>query len=106
VFKGLKGFKVFSPDVLHKGKRREGDKMSNSRWANFEDLKVYQKSRELVRSIYQVTRTSGFFGDRFLREQVHRSSISIVSNIAEGYERGTNAEFIRFCIFPKDLAVN
>jgi len=68
---------------------------------NFEELHVFQKSRALVREIYQMTRQEPFACDLSLCDQVRRASVSIVSNIAEGYERGTNAELIQYLYIAK-----
>lgn len=68
---------------------------------NFEDLAVYQKARALVKEVYQITRTGSFAHDEGLCDQIRRASISIVSNIAEGYERGSNTELIQFLYIAK-----
>jgi four helix bundle protein len=74
---------------------------TTSRVTGFEDLKVYQRSRSLVIEIYQITRQSSFSKDYALRDQIHRACISISSNIAEGSERGSTAEFIQFLYISK-----
>ncbi|PHN07557.1 four helix bundle protein [Flavilitoribacter nigricans] len=63
---------------------------------NFKDLRVWQDAMELVVDIYQICRTDAFARDYGLRDQLQRSAVSIPSNIAEGDERGTNKESIRF----------
>lgn len=67
----------------------------------FEDLNIWQKARELVRFIYELTKKKDFARDYALVDQVRRSSISIMSNIAEGFERGSNKEFIQFLYVAK-----
>ena len=62
----------------------------------FEDLIAWQKSRELTRDIYQVTREGSFAKDFGLSGQIQRASVSIMSNIAEGFERGGRREFHQF----------
>ena len=62
----------------------------------FEDIKAWQKARELVHEIYSVTRNGDFARDFGLRDQIRRAGVSILSNIAEGFERGGNKEFIHF----------
>ena len=62
----------------------------------FEDLQVWQEARGLVREVYKVTRQRAFIRDFALRDQITRAAISSVSNIAEGFERGTRKEFIQF----------
>jgi four helix bundle protein len=67
----------------------------------FEDMKVWQKARELVHEIYSVTKNGDFSRDFGLRDQIRRASVSILSNIAEGFERGGNKEFIHFLYIAK-----
>ncbi len=67
----------------------------------FEDLIAWQKSRELVKHIYQITNTGDFSRDYGLRDQIRRASVSIMSNIAEGFERGSQADFHRFLVIAK-----
>lgn len=62
----------------------------------FEDLIVWQKSRELTKLIYRITSDGKFSRDFALRDQIRRSSISIASNIAEGFGRNGNKEFIQY----------
>jgi len=67
----------------------------------FEDLNVYQRARELTNRVYELTRNGTFARDFGLVDQIRRASVSIMSNIAEGFERGTNAEFVQFLYFAK-----
>lgn len=62
----------------------------------FEDLIAWQKARELTRAIYKVTQQGQFAKDFGLRDQICRASVSIMSNIAEGFERGGRNEFHQF----------
>lgn len=62
----------------------------------FEDLIAWQKARELTRVIYEVTRQGDFAKDYGLRGQIQRAAVSIMSNIAEGFERGGRNEFHQF----------
>jgi four helix bundle protein len=62
----------------------------------FEDLIAWQKARELTRSIYEVTRQGAFAKDYGLSGQIQRAAISMMSNIAEGFERGRLREFHQF----------
>jgi four helix bundle protein len=64
----------------------------------FEDLLVWQKARSVSVAIYKAFRDCRDFG---FKDQVTRSSLSIPSNIAEGYERGSNREFVRFLLIAK-----
>jgi hypothetical protein len=68
---------------------------------NFEDLEIWKDARLLTRGIYQLTRDSKFSKDFALRDQIRRAAVSIMSNIAEGFERGGNQEFIQFCMWLK-----
>ncbi len=62
----------------------------------FEDIKAWQKARVLVLQIYEVTNKGDFARDYSLKDQVRRASVSIMSNIAEGYGRQTDKEFVQF----------
>lgn len=67
----------------------------------FEDLIVWQKARVLNKFIYDITSSEKFSKDFALANQIRRSSISIISNIAEGFERNGNKEFIQFLYISK-----
>jgi len=67
----------------------------------FEDIEAWQKARELTREIYRVTNRGAFAKDFSLRDQIRRASVSIMSNIAEGFGRGGNREFIQFLSMAK-----
>lgn len=62
----------------------------------FEDIIAWQKARELVEKVYRLTITGKFDRDFSLKDQIRRATISVMSNIAEGYARQTNKEFIQF----------
>jgi four helix bundle protein len=62
----------------------------------FEDLIAWQKARMLTRAIYQVTKQGAFAKDLGLSRQMQRATVSIMSNIAEGFERGGRKEFRHF----------
>ena len=66
-----------------------------------EDIEAWQKARELTREIYRVTNSGAFAKDFGLRDQIRRASVSIMSNIAEGFGRGGNREFIQFLSVAK-----
>jgi hypothetical protein len=57
---------------------------------NFEDLEIWKEARRLTREIYQLTKDSRFSKDFGLSRQIQRAAISIMSNIAEGFEREGN----------------
>ena len=62
----------------------------------FEDLDVWQKARDLTNSIYKLSSTGNFSRDFGLRDQMRRAAVSIMSNIAEGFESQTQVMFIQF----------
>ena len=67
----------------------------------FEDLEVWKLSRELTNIIYNVSNDGRFAKDYGLRDQIRRAAVSIMSNIAERYERCGNQEFIQFLSIAK-----
>ena len=67
----------------------------------FEDLEVWKAARALTNKIYGITKDVAFSKDFGLRDQIRRASVSIMSNIAEGYERGGNQELIQFLSIAK-----
>ena len=76
-----------------------------SKFNSFEEIIAWQKARELNIKIYSLTNKNEPFKKDFgLRDQIRRSSISISSNIAEGFERQTTKEFIRFLYIAKASA--
>lgn len=64
----------------------------------FEDIKAWQKARLLTSEVYRLTAGGLFSKDFGLRDQIRRSAVSIMANIAEGYGRRTNKEFSNFLI--------
>ncbi len=67
----------------------------------FKELRVWQKSKELAIEIYKITNAVGFKNDFSLRDQIRRAVVSIPSNIAEGDERETDREAVRFFYIAK-----
>ena len=67
----------------------------------FEDLIAWQKARILTRHIYQINCEGTFARDFGLRDQIRRAAVSIMSNIAEGFERGKPSEFHQFLSIAK-----
>jgi len=61
---------------------------------SFEDLKVWQKSRELCKQVFYIMHTDKFSKDYALKDQINRSSGSVMDNIAEGFGRQSSNEFI------------
>jgi len=69
--------------------------------AGFKELKVWQHGKELAISIYKITSVGKFKSDFGLRDQIRRAAVSIPSNLAEGDERGSNKEAVRFFYIAK-----
>jgi four helix bundle protein len=72
---------------------------------NFEDLKVWQKSRELCQLIFELVTTGKFVKEFALIYQINRSSGSVMDNIAEGFGRLGNNEFINFLTYANASAL-
>ncbi len=70
----------------------------------FEDIEAWQISRKLTKAIYDVTAQGPFARDFGLKDQVRKASVSIMSNIAEGFERNGTREFIQFLATAKGSA--
>src|SRR5436305_11093801 len=67
----------------------------------FEDIIAWQKARVLCAAVYRVTSEGTFAKDFALRDQIRRATISVMSNIAEGFERGKPTEFHQFLCVAK-----
>ena len=74
------------------------------RIARFEDLSVWRKAKELSLSVYRVTGTGTFARDFALRDLIRRASVSVMSNVAEGFERYGRNEFGRFLSIARGSA--
>jgi len=70
----------------------------------FEDIEAWKKARLLVELIYQETGKGAFAKDFDLRDQIRRAAVSIMSNIAEGFERNSDKEFRQFLYISKGSA--
>ena len=68
---------------------------------NFEELVIFQKARELSKKIYPVTNREGFKSDYRFVQQIRAAAGSIMDNIAEGFERTGNKEFLNFLYIAK-----
>lgn len=67
----------------------------------FEDLIAWQKARLLTAAVYQMTRQGDFAKDFGLSDQIQRAAVSVMSNIAEGFERNNPGDFSRFLTIAK-----
>ena len=72
-----------------------------SKFERFEDVDAWKKARELVNAVYRITSAGEFARDYGLKDQMRRASVSVLSNIAEGFERGGNKEFCQFLATAK-----
>lgn len=68
---------------------------------DFESLAIWQKAREINKAIYPITRRNGLKFDTRFVQQMRASAGSIMDNIAEGFERNGNKEFINFLYIAK-----
>ncbi len=68
---------------------------------SFEEIEAWSKARELTRLVYACLGTGAFARDFALRDQIRRATVSVLSNIAEGFERGGSAEFAQFLAIAK-----
>jgi len=73
--------------------------MTNIR--RFEDIEAWKQGRELAKDIYAVTGKGGFAKDYGLKDQIRRAAVSVISNIAEGFSRQTDKEFVQFLHIAK-----
>ena len=67
-----------------------------SKVERFEDLIAWQKAKQLAKDVYEVTRIGAFSRDFGLSNQIQRAAVSVMSNIAEGFERHRPGEFHQF----------
>jgi four helix bundle protein len=72
--------------------------MSNTSIVRFEDLRVWQMAVERAAEVYELFAGCRDFG---FKDQIQRAAVSISSNIAEGFERGSNKEFLQFLYYAK-----
>jgi four helix bundle protein len=70
-------------------------------YTSFEDLPIWQKSRELAKRVFEITSEEPFIKDFRFRDQIRASAGSISDNIAEGFERSGNKEFVQFLSISK-----
>jgi four helix bundle protein len=72
-----------------------------STFKRFEDIDAWKGARQLTSMIYDVSASGSFTRDRGLQDQIRRAAVSIMANIAEGFERGGRKEFIQFLSIAK-----
>ena len=72
--------------------------------SRFEEIEVWQNARELTKQIYQLSALGEFSRDFGLRDQIRRAAVSIISNIAEGYESQTQSLFNKYLGIAKASA--
>jgi four helix bundle protein len=68
----------------------------------FEDLICWQKARELTKAVYKTL--ADYCKDYGFRDQIWRAAVSVMSNIAEGFERGTRQEFLNYLFIARGSA--
>jgi four helix bundle protein len=70
-------------------------------YQDFKELRVWQEGKQLAIEVYKITGNARFSKDYGLRDQVQRAAVSIASNIAEGYERNSHKDFVRYLLIAK-----
>ena len=70
----------------------------------FEQIEAWQEARRLTHALYELTSEGKFARDFGLKDQIRRAAVSVMSNIAEGFERGGDKEFIQFLSLAKGSA--
>ncbi len=70
----------------------------------FEDLEAWQTARRLARLVYRLTANASFARDFGLKDQIQRAAVSVMSNIAEGFESLQNTQFVRYLGYAKASA--
>lgn len=78
--------------------------MEKRKIETFEELRVWQKGIELVKQIYLLTKDGDLSKDFGLKDQLRRASVSIPTNIAEGFERFSRKEYVQFLNIAKGSA--
>jgi len=67
----------------------------------FEDIQAWKKARELTNAVYQLSNESNFSKDFRFRDQIRAAAVSVMANIAEGYDTDSDADFIRFLSYAR-----
>ena len=84
--------------------RRGKGMYSKKKVESFEDLRVWQKGIELVKQVYIITNEGKLSKDFGLKDQLRRASVSIPTNVAEGFERRSRKEYLNFLNIAKGSA--
>jgi four helix bundle protein len=71
----------------------------------FEDILAWQEARKMVQEIYAITGTGEFSRDFGLRDQIQRAAVSVMTNIAEGFDCESHVEFARFLGYSRRSAI-
>jgi four helix bundle protein len=71
----------------------------------FEDILGWQEARKLMKDIYQITGKGDFARDFGIRDQIQRAAVSVMTNIAEGFDCDSQVEFARFLGYSRRSAV-
>ena len=71
---------------------------------DFRELNCWQEARAIAKDVYAITREGMFAKDYGLKDQIQRAAVSIGSNIAEGFERDSNQELLKFLSYAKGSA--
>lgn len=72
--------------------------------SKFEEIEAWKTARQLTNLIYELSRQENFARDYGLKDQIRRAAVSVMSNIAEGFESLTQAQFIRYLGLAKASA--
>lgn len=72
-----------------------------SKASKFEDLEIFQSARKLCKEVYEITKGDEFHKDIRFVQQIHASAGSVMDNIAEGFERDGNKEYVNFLYIAK-----
>ena len=89
------------PDLKPETCRQALKPETKSKATRFEDLSIFQMARELCKEVYAITKDGAFSKDIRFVQQIHASAGSVMDNIAEGFERDGNKEFINFLYIAK-----
>lgn len=70
----------------------------------FEDIEAWQLARELTGEVYRLTLKEAFNRDYGMKDQIRRAAVSVMNNVAEGFERGSNKDFAKFLFIARGSA--